>query len=532
MLRNMKAKALALLTALAMMLGLGAVATAPALAVTAGTGSLTVTGNDAFKSVDAYQMFVVQGNTENSAKYVLNSDWNGFFTSTNLDGFPAEVAGDDLSDAAFTYIKGLGKDDAENVNVFAKTAAAWAATHISGSTKVNATVTEGTNQAVLNNLAFGYYLVVPNPKGSTPKPDDPYKGRGTDAMLVNVNEATQTMQLKTVYPTVDKKVQNGEGEGQNHASASVGDTLTFTLTSTVPDTSEFTTSYQFAFEDTLSKGLTFGSITSITIDKTTLNAGTDYELTKTTVDDGTGKTKLRIDFGTESAGGIYNAKDLFDDKAGQTITVTYTATLNENAQIKVDQDNTVKVVYSNDPSTNGTGESGESKTHQYTFGFDLKKTDGTNPLAGAKFQLKNSSGTIVINLISTGTDNTYRPAKDGESEGVVDTVTTPEGGVIHFTGLAADTYQLVETEAPKGYNKVADPINVTIEATYKDDGTLNTWSVKLGDEVQQDQTVEVVNHAGTTLPGTGGIGTVIFTVAGLVLVVAGVAWAMRRRQRD
>ena len=101
-----------------------------------------------------------------------------------------------------------------------------------------------------------------------------------------------------------------------------------------------------------------------------------------------------------------------------------------------------------------------------------------------------------------------------------------------FTGLAEGTYKLVETAAPEGYNKVADPIKVTIEATYKDDGTLNTWSVKLGDEVQQDQIVEVVNHAGTLLPGTGGIGTVIFTVAGLVLIVAGVAWAMRRRQRD
>ena len=73
--------------------------------------------------------------------------------------------------------------------------------------------------------------------------------------------------------------------------------------------------------------------------------------------------------------------------------------------------------------------------------------------------------------------------------------------------------ELVETAAPQGYNKVTDPITVTIEATYKDDGTLNTWSVKLGDEVQQDQTVEVVNHAGTLLPGTGGIGTAAIQIA-------------------
>lgn len=512
---------MAAIVAIAMAVGSLLTAT-PAFAVVAGTGSLTVTGNDAFASVDAYQMFVVQGNTEGSAKYVLNEAWNDFFSSTNLTGFPADVAEDDLSDAAFTYIKGLGDDDAEKVNAFAKTAAAWAADHLSESsapTKVSANADDGTNQATLSSLAFGYYLVVPNPKGSTP--DGEHQNRGTDAMLVNVNENAQTMELKTVYPTVEKKVNN-----DNHASASVGDTLNFTLTSTVPDTSEYTDSYQFAFEDTLSKGLTFGNITSITIGETTLNAGTDYKLTQT-VDDGTGETKLRIDFGTES-GGIYNAKDLFDGKAGQKITVTYTATLNEKAQVQVDQTNTVKVVYSNNPGTNGTGESGESKTHQYTFGFDLKKTDGTNPLAGAKFQLK--KGADVIKLIAVaGQENTYRPAKADEmNSGAITEVITPEGGVIHFTGLAEGIYQLVETEAPEGYNKVTNPIEVKIEASYEEDGTLKSWTVNTNGQ----NPVEVVNHAGTLLPGTGGIGTVVFTVAGAAIVIAGAAWYISRRKQQ
>lgn len=520
MLRNMKAKALALLTALAMTLGLGAIAATPALAVTAGTGSLTVTGNDAFKSVDAYQMFVVQGDTEGSAKYVLNEAWNNFFTSTNLDEFPADVAEDDLSDAAFTYIKGLGESDSAGINAFAKKAAAWAATNLSES-KINATADEGTNKATLSDLAFGYYLVVPNPKGSTP--DDEHQNRGTDAMLVNVNQPTQTMELKTVYPTVDKKV----GEGQNHASASVGDTLDFTLTSVVPDISEYTKGYQFSFVDTLSSGLTFneGSVhVKIGEEEVTSNC--------TIVNPSTGNNVLTIHFGTaqgnlqgDDAAGKYDATSLFSGRAGQKITVTYTATLNDNAQIGADNDNTVKVVYSNNPSTNGTGESGESKTHQYTFKFDLNKTDGSTGLAGAQFQLKDAEGN-PIKLIGTGTDNTYRPAKADESG--VETVTTPADGVIHFTGLAEGTYQLVETAAPEGYNKVADPIEVMIEASYNESGILESWTVNKDGQ----NAVEVVNHAGTLLPGTGGIGTVIFTVAGIVLVVAGVAWAMRRRQRD
>lgn len=508
---------MAAIVAIAMAVGSLLTAT-PAFAVVAGTGSLTVTGNDAFASVDAYQMFVVQGDTEGSAKYVLNEAWNDFFSSTNLTGFPADVAEDDLSDAAFTYIKGLGNDDVEEVNAFAKTAAAWAAEHLSESsapTKVSANADDGTNQATLSNLAFGYYLVVPNPKGSTP--DGEHQNRGTDAMLVNVNQPAQTMELKTVYPTVDKKVE----DNANHASASVGDTLDFTLTSKVPDISEYTKGYQFSFVDTLSEGLTFneGSV-AVKINGTAVNA-TDYHVS-------TDGQTLTINLGVAGSDlleGKYDATSLFTGKAGQAITVTYTATLNEKAQIETDNTNTVKVVYSNNPNTNGTGESGNSTTHQYTFKFDLNKTDGTNGLAGAQFQLKDAEGN-PIKLIGTGVNDTYRPAKTGDSG--VDTVTTPAGGVIHFTGLAEGTYQLVETAAPEGYNQVADPIEVKIEASYYQDGTLESWTVNKNGH----NAVEVVNHAGTLLPGTGGIGTVVFTVAGAAIVIAGAAWYISRRKQQ
>lgn len=523
MLRNMKAKALALLTALAMTLGLGAVATAPAYA--AGTdGSIAVTGNDGFKGIVVYQMFNEEGEGE-TAKYVLNEAWNSFFTTdAGQGGIGLKATGEDLSDAAYTHVKGLGQTDDKTVSDFAKKAAAWAASQSLGVTS-QANVAGNTKTATVSNLNYGYYLVVPNPKGSTDQ-TDPF--RGTDAMLVNVNSSAPVeMQLKTVYPTVDKKVE----DNANHASAGVGDTLDFTLNSTVPDISEYTKGYQFSFVDTLSEGLTFneGSV-AVKINGTPVNA-TDYHVSTE------GQT-LTINFGVAGSDlleGKYDATSLFTGKAGQTITVTYTATLNENAVVAdgtddaadADNTNTVKVVYSNNPTTDGTGESGESKTHQYTFKFDLNKTDGTNGLAGAHFKLQDSEG-ADIKLVSAGADDTYRPAKADEKGTALAEVTTPEGGVIHFTGLAAGTYQLVETEAPEGYNKVATPITVTIDAQYNDDGTLKSWSVNGSGQ----DAVEVVNHAGTILPGTGGIGTAIFTVAGIVLIVAGVAWAMRRRQRD
>ena len=512
MLQSIGKKLMVALATIAMVVG-SLLTTTPAFA--AGTdGSIAVTGNDGFEGITVYQMFAQSGEGDN-AKYTLTSTWEGFFTADSPNGIGLT---DDahLSDAAYTYVKNLGADNAQAVSDFAKKAAAWAASQSLDETS-QANVAEDTKTATVSGLAYGYYLVVPNPKGSTDQ-TDPF--RGTDAMLVNVNSGDPVgMELKTVYPTVDKKVE----DNANHASASVGDTLDFTLTSTVPDISEYTQGYQFSFVDTLSSGLTFKEVSvTVKINGTTVNAS-DYHVSAE------GQI-LTINFGVPGSGlleGKYDATSLFTGKAGQTITVTYTATLNENAVVANDELNTVKVVYSNDPTTDGTGESGESKTHQYTFGFDLKKTDGTNGLAGAKFQLK--KGDDVIQLIAVaGQENTYRPAKDGESEGVVDTVTTPEGGLIHFTGLAEGSYQLVETAAPEGYNKVATPITVTIDAQYNDDGTLKSWSVNQNGQ----NAVEVVNHAGTILPGTGGIGTVVFTVAGAAIVIAGAAWYISRRKQQ
>lgn len=516
MLQSIGKKLMVALATIAMVVG-SLLTTTPAFA--AGTdGSIAVTGNDGFEGIVVYQMFKEEGEGE-TAKYVLNEAWKSFFTAdAGQGGIGLKATGEDLSDAAYTYVKGLGVDDAKEVSDFAKKAAAWATANSITATK-NADVVGDTKTATVSNLNYGYYLVVPNPKGSTDQ-TDPF--RGTDAMLVNVKSGTPVeMELKTVYPTVDKKVE----DNANHASASVGDTLDFTLTSTVPDISEYTQGYQFSFVDTLSDGLTFneGSVHVKIGEKDVTN-------NCTIVKPSTGNNVLTIHFGTEKGSlsdGKYDATDLFKDNAGQTITVTYTATLNENAVVATDELNTVKVVYSNDPTTNGTGESGNSTTHQYTFGFDLNKTDGTNGLAGAKFQLK--KGDDVIRLIPVADqENTYRPAKNGESEGVVDTVTTPEGGVIHFTGLAEGTYQLDETEAPEGYNKVTDPIEVKIEATYHEDGTLQSWTVNS----DGNHAIEVVNHAGAILPGTGGMGTVVFTVVGVAIVVCGAVWYVRRSKAN
>lgn len=510
--------------------------TTPAFA--AGTnGKITVTStNPEFKdkTITVYQMFNETG-TDGSERYELVDAWKDFFKASEQDGGIELTVTDDekLSDAAYTYVKKLGVDNAQAVSDFAKKAAAWAEDHsIKGTTSTGATGPDGSRNytAQVTNLSYGYYLVVPQ-TGSTPSTEDPYKGRGTDAILVNVKSAEGATQvLKSTYPTVDKTVQVGDGNADDHASAQVGDTLTFTLTSKVPDTSEYSDHYQFAFVDTLSDGLTFGGIQSVKIDGTNVDAA-NYHATSPTGNGGT----LRIDFGTQKTvddGPIYNAKELFDGKAGKTITVVYTATLNENAEVAQDQTNSVHVEYSNNPGTTGTGSSNETETHQYTFEFELNKTDGTTGLAGAVFELWDEDNQpIQLVEVTDESELTYRAAKlatppSTYETGAVTKVTTPESGTIHFVGLAEGTYTLHEVSAPEGYNKVEVDPTVTISANYRDDGTLESWTVNSNGQ----NPVEVVNKAGAILPGTGGMGTVVFTVVGVVVVAAGVAWYLRRNK--
>lgn len=501
-------------------------------------GKIAVTSaNPEFKdkTITVYQMFNETG-TGDSARYELVEAWKSFFKAEIGEGGIDLPNDDNLSDAACTYVKNLGVDNAQAVSDFAKKAAAWAENHthdITGTTSDGATGPDGTGNytAQVTNLSYGYYLVVPQ-TGSTPSAEAPYTGRGTDAILVNVNSADgATQQLKSIYPTLTKQVKNEGGTDStpgSHASAQVGDTLTFTLTSTIPDMTEYDT-YSFIFHDTLSTGLTFtpGSV-EVYVNGTKLeNTGNaDFTVTEPTGTDGGSLTVTMNDF-----------KNKQQANAGKEIKVVYKATLNKNAvtgNVTDATTNDAHLEYSNDPSTGGTGHTNHDKVYVYDFEFTINKTDGTNPLGGATFTLKdNAQPANNINLIQVqaGDDTNpaiYRVAEAGESSTTTNVV-TPESGKVIIRGLEAGTYKLTETDAPEGYNKVEGDITVTITATYNEDGTLASWKVN---EDGTNHEVEVVNHAGALLPGTGGMGTVIFTVVGVAIVVCGAVWYVRRSKAN
>ncbi len=500
-------------------------------------GKITVTSTNpefAGKTITVYQMFNETG-TEGSKQYVLVEAWKSFFTTGTGQGGIGLPNDDNLSDAAYTYVKGLGENNAQAVSDFAKKAAAWAEKNsITGTTSSGATGPTGDPAiytAQVTGLAYGYYLVIPQ-TGSTPSTEAPYKGRGTDAMLVNVNNAQgATQELKSVYPTLTKQVENEDGTDKtpgNHASAQVGDTLTFTLTSTIPDMTEYST-YSFIFHDTLSSGLTFtkGSV-EVYVGNTKLeNAGNaDFTVTEPTGADGGSLTVTMNDF---------KAKHQSD--AGKEIKVVYKATLNKSAvtgNVTDATTNDAHLEYSNDPSTGGTGHTNHDKVYVYDFEFTINKTDGTNPLGGATFTLMDNAqpaNNISLIQVQPGNDTNpaiYRVAEAGESSTTTNVV-TPESGKVIIRGLEAGTYKLTETEAPEGYNKVEGDITVTIAAEYKDDGTLKSWTVN-SDGTNHE--VEVVNHAGALLPSTGGMGTVVFTVVGVAIVVCGAVWYVRRSKAN
>lgn len=503
-------KAAALFALVAVVLA-GVVAATPAYA--AGTGKLTVTSGDAGfngAKVDAWQMFTA---TKNGSTYTFEvvESWKGFFTNT-AEGYPSITDDENFNANASDYVRKLGEDNSTEVTNFAKKAAKWAKDHTIGTTQqVTATPSGSNYTATFSGLEFGYYLVKPYASG-----EKNVSTRGTDAMLINVVDDKASITLKNTYPTVDKKVEDKKGNG-----AQVGDKVTFTLTSKVPDTSEFD-HYTFRLLDTLSQGLTFNNDAKITIGNTELVAGTNYTVTQSSTGNNNTVTfdlssYIKPETGTSAA------------NAGDTITVTYTATLNEKAETSTTGNgntNSAKVQYTNGPSTTDFGESTPSETHTYTFGFDLKKVDGDNQaLAGAKFSLYKKGSTEAIQFVKTA-DGTYRVATNADAGEKVTEVETPQNGIIKFTGLDDGEYTLKETQAPTDYNK-ADDTEIKIEATYKEDGTLNTWTVT---NKGADGYVTIVNRKGTLLPSTGGMGTVIFTVAGAAVVIAGVAWTIARRR--
>lgn len=536
--KSLMKKVFAAAAAIATVFGLAATTVATANAADGAT--LTVSTADAKfvgKTVNAYKMFsaTVGGEGANKAvSYTLTDTWKPFFMDSTASGLNGATDAN-VNDKANDYVSKLKGED---LVAFATKASNWAQTQAKNITAdktatVSAGATNGNYTATFTGLDYGYYVVaVP---GATLA-----NTSGQYATLVSVDSTNVNANIKGSLPTVDKKVQVN-GNGADTADAKIGDTLTFTLTSTIPDMSAYDT-YTFNFKDTLSKGLTYGDITSVTVEGVDAPLVKDTDYTVTTTPAAAGNTLLTV--------GMTDFKNKQQTNAGKKITVTYTATLNENAVVGgAGNVNSATIQYSNDPSSTGTGESEPDKVRVFTYGFTVDKYTGDNyndaatRLAGAEFTLTAKGDTSAIKFVqvnagSATEDAVYRVAKAGETAGTTTIITTPANGKVVFQGLKNGEYTLTETKAPAGYNKLAsaigvkvngsndgtDTTNATVNITYNNDNNDTTY-----DQTASNGVIPVQNKSGAILPGTGGMGTIAFTVIGVLVIALGVAWTLKRK---
>ena len=104
--------------------------------------------------------------------------------------------------------------------------------------------------------------------------------------------------------------------------------------------------------------------------------------------------------------------------------------------------------------------------------------------------------------------------------------------MVNIDGLGEGDYWLKETKEPSGFNKPEDPFKINIDAQFTADGTLQTSTVTVDSTANSanDHTVKIENRQGTILPGTGGIGTIAFTVVGVGVIAGGAIWYANRRR--
>ena len=456
-------------------------------ATVTGTGEVgTITVNHAVEgqTYDVYKIFDFELSSE------ANGTANGVYTiSADSDwySFVEESGYFDIDQNGYVVAK---ETFTESVAAsFAKAALAYAKEN---NIDPVATGEADDNGLTFEKLGYGYFLM-----------------DSSTGVLCSLDTAkpSLTIEEKNGVPTVDKEVKEGDDFGSSN-DAEIGDTVEFRTTITAQAGAQ-----NYALHDTMTAGLTFDSSSVVVkVGDTTLTPGTDYTLVTETTDGCT----FEIKFADSFLNTITEEKD---------IVVYYSATVNAGAVIASDANtNETYLKYGEDSKTE------KDTTTTYTYKFDIIKYTGTvdTKLAGATFTLyRDSEHTDVVKLVATDVANTYRVATaDDNEDNIVTEFTTDAQGQIFIEGLDEATYYLEEVEAPTGYTKLTSDIvvKITKEKTVAD-GSFRI--LQNGKEVTQ---VLVENKSGSLLPSTGGMGTTIFYIVGICLVVAACAYFIFRRK--
>ena len=390
----------------------------------------------------------------------------------------------------------------------------------------------------------GYYLIVDT---SPFDEDDFYHAYNSFLLKVTKAEYVFNINYKVVKPTVEKKVYdndnndissagNNDGWGSS-ADHAINEKFQFRLIAKLPASKDNGRAYDYykkytvCFNDTLSDGITFDKLDKVEIANV----------------DGVNPQVINADNYTRNPNGSQSFKLSIDDvktcaraanldlNKGATITVTYTAHLNETAYVNTaggdtKNKNRVYLEYSNNPRiSTSLDHTHESEVCVYTYQLNNTKyhDDDTpgNELAGAGFRLysgKDCTPKQEVKLYKK--DNFYYPIKDAtdKAQDAVE-MFSDEHGQFNVKGLDAGTYYLKETNPPADYSACADK-EIVISATH------NEYNVNLSGTLS---TTIINNKAGgITLPSTGGIGTTIFYVVGGGLMVAAIVLLVTKKRME
>ena len=518
-------KIMALMLAVIMMMAMSVTAFAAEGAT--GIRTLTVSANGGQdltgQTINLYKLFDVteskSGETTNYA-YTVNtaSGYKNALVSVLTEAGKTVTVGskdEEFAKAVFD----IGAKDSKEVQSFANKFTTYALTNSLAATKTSGKITEENKTSFeFTGLDAGYYLVYVT------------GGKEIQSSLVTVDATTNTVNLKTEAPSIEKKA--------NKETVNIGDVVTYTVTGSIPDTTGYA-QYVYKINDELSTGLDFvndATGTALGEGATTVNvtvAFTDNTLTAA----GTKPTTATLDTANNRKMSLDLSEWVRDNQAnkGKEFTVTYYAKVNKDAVVT--EKNNAQLEYGNKPGETTKTTPSEAKTPTYPLDI-LKKKAGTGTgevalekLAGAKFKLYKDSveEANVIKISETAVKGNY-VVDPTSATTEFESVKNIEGKDynLRVNGLAEGTYYLVETKAPDGFNKLTAPVKITITKSADADAT--KWTISKDGDDETDKIIDIENSTGSLLPSTGGRGTIIFAVIAALLVF-GVAVSFIRDKR-
>lgn len=464
-------KLFAVLVALTLVLSMGTIALAADDTTSTGTIKISNAVKDAEYTV--YKMFnfePVGGSTTTGRYTVADEKWTSFVNNEAKDYLAFDEGAGTIKWIGATVEKdGITVPDDVEVSALAKAAVAYAKDK--GIAPAVDAKTASADGEVTFTVPLGYYAIDTS--------------LGTICALTNVNEEFVAHE-KNTKPDLKKEVQeDSNSEWGTTNDADIGQEVNFKATVTVAKGAE-----NYIMHDKMSAGLTFKAITSV---KTAAGADVTYTL-KTTELCGT-DCDFEIVFDNAAVAAL---------EAGTEIIVLYSATLNEGAVIAGNGNpNEAYISYGEESQFEST----PSETITYTYQFQLVKTDEDKTvLPGATFKLYDAAtGGNEIPVVKES-EGVYRVAVEGETGVEI------EAGYVTIKGLDSATYYLEEIKAPAGYNKLTARKEVIINAANNNAEVTDGVTYVSGG-------VQVVNKTGSLLPETGGIGTTIFYIVGITLML-------------